>query len=303
MRNEVWPVAVVPRTTLFVPADRPDRIAKAVASGADAVAVDLEDALSEARKQEGRSLAVAALREVTDAAVQLVVRINAVGTPHAEADVAALGPVLDRLTAVLLPKAESRDDVQELSTLLERAETASGVAVGRTRILATTETAAGVLSAREIAAASERVLTLLFGPADLSSELGLTPTAAGAELATARSAVVLAAAAAKVAQPIDGPYLVLDDDEGLETSAVTARRLGFGGKAVLHPAQLPVVARVFAPSDEQIAWARQVDEVFSEAERQGRAAVRLPDGTFVDPPVAHRARSLLRARAAEAGRG
>ena len=296
-------MAGVPRTMLFVPADRPDRIAKAVASGADAVAVDLEDALSEALKEQGRSLAVAALREVPDAAVSLVVRINALGTAHVEADIAALGPVLDRLTAVLLPKAESRQDVEELSALLERAETASGVAVGRTRILATTETAAGVLAAREIASASERVLTLLFGPADLSSELGVTPTAAGAELATARSTVVLAAAAARVAPPMDGPYLVLHDDEGLETSAVTAHRLGFGGKAVLHPAQLPIVARVFAPSDEELAWARQVDEVFSEAERQGRAAVRLPDGTFVDPPVAQRARSLLRAQTAEARRG
>lgn len=296
-------MAGVPRTMLFVPADRPDRIAKAVASGADAVAVDLEDALSEALKEQGRSLAVAALREVPDAAVSLVVRINAIRTPHVEADIAALGPVLDRLTAVLLPKAESRQDVEELSALLERAETASGVAVGRTRILATTETAAGVLAAREIASASERVLTLLFGPADLSSELGVTPTAAGAELATARSTVVLAAAAARVAPPMDGPYLVLHDDEGLETSAVTAHRLGFGGKAVLHPAQLPIVARVFAPSDEELAWARQVDEVFSEAERQGRAAVRLPDGTFVDPPVAQRARSLLRAQTAEARRG
>lgn len=296
-------MAVVPRTLLFVPADRPDRIAKAVASGADAVAVDLEDALSEARKQVGRSLAAAALGDVTDAAVSLVVRVNAIGTPHVAADIAGLTPVLDRLTAVLLPKAESRDDVQELSALLERAETASGVAVGRTRILATTETAAGVLAAREIASASERVLTLLFGPADLSSELGLEPTAAGAELATARSTVVLAAAAARVAQPIDGPHLVLHDDDGLETSALTARRLGFGGKACLHPAQLPIVARVFAPSDEEIAWARQVDQVFSEAERQGHAAVRLPDGTFVDPPVAQRARSLLRAQTAEARRG
>lgn len=296
-------MTVVPRTLLFVPADRQDRIAKAAASGADAVAVDLEDALSEARKDEGRALAVEALHDVVDPAVMLVVRVNAIGTSHVEADVASLCPVLDRLTAVLLPKAESPEDVHELGALLDRAEEASGVRVGRTQILATTETAAGVLAAREIAGASERVLTLLFGPADLSSELGLSPTAEGVELATARSTVVLAAAAAKVAQPIDGPHLVLHDDEGLDTSALTARRLGFGGKAVLHPAQLPVVARVFAPSDEELAWACQVDEVFGEAEKQGRAAVRLPDGTFVDLPVAQRARSLLRAHTGDARRG
>lgn len=284
-----------PRTTLFVPGDRPSRIFKAVASGADAVAVDLEDAVAESVKAQARQTAVATLLDVEDSAASLVVRVNGVRTPHLADDVRALTPLLPRLAALILPMVESAEEVVHLSELLEAAEVDAGVEVGRTRVLATTETAAGITSAREIAAASERVLTLLFGSADLSNELGVQPTADGAELATARSMVVLAAAAAHVRKPIDGPYLVLDDETGLETSTRAARRLGFGGKAVIHPTQLPAVSRVFAPTRDELDWARQVDEAFTEAELEGRSAVRLSDGTFIDYPIAHRARALLAA--------
>lgn len=289
------------RTTLFVPGDRASRIGNAVACGADAVAVDLEDAVAESVKAEARETAVATLLGLDTPGVSVMVRVNGIRTPHVRDDVAALTPLLSRLAAVILPMAESADDVAELSVLLSRAEAEAGVEVGRTRVLATTETASGVLAAREIAGASSRVLTLLFGSADLSNELGVEPTAEGAELATARSTVVLAAASARLPKPLDGPYLVLDDDEGLETSTRTARRLGFGGKAVIHPSQLPTVARAFAPTPEELAWARQVDEAFTEAEREGRSAVRLADGTFIDYPIAYRARTLLGATTPEGG--
>lgn len=287
------------RTTLFVPGDHPSRIGNAVSCGAEAVAVDLEDAVAESVKREARETAVEALLECDTSAVTLMVRVNGVRTPHIGDDVAALAPLLSRLAAVILPMAESADDVRELSEQLRLAEIDGGVEVGRTRVVVTTETAAGILSAREIASASERVLTLLFGSADLSNELGVEPTSEGSELATARSTVVLASAAAHLRKPIDGPYLVLDDEEGLEMSALTARRLGFGGKAVIHPAQLPTVARTFAPTAEQLAWAREVDDAFTAAEREGRSAVRLADGTFIDYPIAYRARALLGAGPAE----
>lgn len=281
------------RTTLFVPGDRPTRIAKALSCGADAVAVDLEDAVAESVKAQARETAVATLLSCDTSAVSLLIRVNGMRTPHVQQDVSALVPVLAGLAAVILPMAESADDVAELSALLGQAERDAGVEVGRTRLLVTTETAAGILSAREIAAASDRVFTLLFGSADLSNELALQPTPEGLEFATARSMVVLAAAAAHLQQPMDGPYLALDDDEGLATSARAARLLGFGGKALIHPAQLPIVARIFAPAVDELAWAHRVDAAFTDAERAGRSAVRLTDGTFVDYPVAHRARALL----------
>lgn len=286
-------MSLTPRTTLFVPGDRPSRIANAVASGADSVTVDLEDAVAESVKDQARMTAIDALLELDTSPVSLMVRVNGMATRHVSNDVLALGPLLSRLAAVILPMTESADEVVAFSELLTQAEADAGVEVGRTRVVATTETAAGVLAAREIAASSARIVTLLFGSADLSNELGVNPTPEGSELATARSMVVLAAAAARVQRPLDGPYLTLDDEPGLEESSVVARRLGFGGKATIHPSQLPTVIRVFSPTAEQLAWARRVDEAFTVAETTGRSAVRLDDGSFIDYPVAYRARALL----------
>jgi citrate lyase subunit beta/citryl-CoA lyase len=286
-------VLQTPRSTLFVPGDRPERIAKALGSGAEAVVVDLEDAVAESVKDQARQLAVRSLTDGHNAAATVLVRCNAVRTPHFTADVAALRPLLGRLGAVVLPMVEGPSDVQFLDEELRAAEEEAGLAPGATRIVPTVETAAGALDARHIAGASPRVLTLLFGSADLSHQLAVTPTAAGDELAVARSLVVLGAAAAGVAAPIDGPYLVLDDDTGLQTSTRRARDLGFGGKAVIHPAQLPTVTRLFRPTEEELSWAREVNAAFLEAEGQGRSAVRLRDGTFIDYPVAQRARALL----------
>lgn len=282
-------------TLLFVPGDRPSRIENAFACGAHGVAVDLEDAVAESAKDAARATAVQALQQVTAGTAAVLVRVNAMTTPHAAADVSALAPILDRVDAVVLPKAESAAEVHLLADLLERAERDRGLEPGATRILATTETAAGVLAATEIAAASARVWTLLFGSADLSNELGVTPTPEGTELLVARSTVVLAAAAAGLTRPLDGPYLRLDDEEGLRVSAAGARGLGFGGKAVIHPAQLATVAHQFAPTEAELAWAAEVSSVFNAAEQQGRGTARLPDGTFIDYPVAHRARAILRA--------
>ena len=157
------------------------------------------------------------------------------------------------------------------------------------------ETARGVLAAREIAEASPRLRTFIFGPADLARELGLELTADGLEQLHARSAIVLAARAAGKEGPVDGPYLKLDDDEGCAVSSAWARRLGFQGKVVLHPRQLPIAAAAFAPGERELAWAREVDRAFAEAEAAGVSSIKLADGTFVDVPVARRAREILRA--------
>lgn len=287
------------RTLLFVPGDRSSRIAKAVSCETDAVAVDLEDAVAEDVKAQARKTAVDVLLELDTSAVSVMVRVNGIRSPHISEDVACLEPLLARLSAVILPKAESPEDVRALAELLDRAERNAGVEAGRTRVLATAETAAGVLEARHIAA-SDRMLTLLFGSADLAAQLQVVPTPDGCELLHARSAVVLAAAAAGLPRPLDGPYLNFDDAEGLEQSARSARHLGFGGKAVIHPSQLSTVRSTFAPTAEELIWARAVDQAFSQGEREGKAAVRLADGTFIDYPIARRARALL-ARASSDG--
>lgn len=281
------------RTLLFVPGDRPDRVPKAAAAGADAIVVDLEDAVALSRKDAARQAVAESLAALPAGGPVVTVRINAVDTGLAEADVAALEPVLGRVDLVIVPMSSTPDAVRAAADLLGRAEQRAGLEQGRTRIIPLVETARGIVAARDVAAADERVHTLAFGPADLSRELGVTPTADGEELFVARCQLVLAAAAAGRPQPIDGPHLDLDDADGLARSAAKARRLGFGGKQVLHPRQVPVVASAFAPTAEELRWARRVDEAFREAEAAGVSSIRLDDGTFVDYPIAHRARALL----------
>jgi citrate lyase subunit beta/citryl-CoA lyase len=286
------------RTLLFVPGDRPDRIPKAAAAGADGIAVDLEDAVALSRKEEARQAVAETLPGLPADGPVVAVRINGVDSAFAEADVAALEPVLGRVDLVIVPMCSTPDAVHAVAALLDAAEARAGLEPGRTGIVPLVETAAGIADARAVASADPRVRTLTFGPADLSRELGVTPTADGEELFVARSQLVLATAAAGRPKPIDGPHLDLDDADGLARAAARARRLGFGGKQVLHPRQIPVVAAAFAPTAEELDRARRIDEAFREAEAAGVSSIRLDDGTFVDYPIAHRARALLAEAAA-----
>jgi citrate lyase subunit beta/citryl-CoA lyase len=281
------------RTLLFVPGDRPDRIAKAVGSAADGVAIDLEDAVALSRKNAARAGAVSALHELpADGSPMICVRINAVDSGLAEDDVAALEPVLPKINLVIVPMSADAEGIRQAADLLARAEESADVD-RRIGIVPLVETAAGVLDARVIATAHERVHTLAFGPADLSRELGVTPTADGDEFLFARSQLVLAAAAAHCPPPIDGPYLDLADQDGLGRSARRARALGFGGKQVIHPSQIAPVAGAFAATAAEIDWAHAVDAAFTAAEADGVSSIRLADGTFIDYPIARRARAIL----------
>ncbi|WP_219419189.1 HpcH/HpaI aldolase/citrate lyase family protein [Pseudonocardia nigra] len=278
------------RAVLFVPGDRPDRIAKACASHADAVAVDLEDAVTEQAKERARISAVAAIGSAPPRA-GLLLRVNPSDGPWFTADVAAAAEVLPRLVGVLLPKAEDPDEVRRLGDLLAAAERSAGLPVGRTAVLPIVETPRGVLAAPAVAAASDRVATLLFGTLDLAACLGVTPTVEGRELLHARSQVVLATAAAGLPGPIDGPHAALDDVDGLVRSSAAARDLGFRGRVVLHPRQIEPVQAAFSPSEAELDRARAI---LAAREAAGDAgAFRLADGTFVDRPVLLRAAALL----------
>jgi citrate lyase subunit beta/citryl-CoA lyase len=271
---------------LFVPADRPDRIRMAGSRGSDAVVIDLEDAVAPGSKERARSAAAAELGRGLHGPV--MVRVNAVDCGELEPDIAELGSVWPRVDAVLLPKAAGAADVIELDRLLTKTVGETGPAV-----IPIVETAAGVFEARALASATSRVVTLLFGPADLSAELGVEPTPEGRELVHARSQVVLATAAAGIEAPLDGPHLILGDADGLARAARSARELGFGGKAVIHPEQIPVVHAEFAPRPAEVAWAERVITAAAAAGSRGAGVVRLADGTFVDEPILRRARAIL----------
>ncbi|GAA4871261.1 CoA ester lyase [Pseudonocardia benzenivorans] len=274
------------RSVLFVPADRTDRVQSAPRRGADAVVADLEDAVAPDAKPAAREGLVELLRD-SRIDGRVMVRVNAADTPWFADDVAALAPVLGALEALVLPKA-SPAAAAELDRLLTTHSAPDGL-----QVLAIAETAAGILDARATGAASARVTTMMFGVADLSAELGVTVTAEGSELAHARAHLVLASAAAGLLPPLDGPYLTLDDPEGLARSVRTARELGFGGKATIHPAQIPAVHAEFTPDARALARAREIVAAHEAAQSSGSGVARLADGTFIDEPVARRARDLL----------
>jgi citrate lyase subunit beta/citryl-CoA lyase len=274
------------RTALFAPGDRPDRVKKALRGQADAVVIDLEDAVATSEKETARDLVTQTLDTAVSGSVPaLYIRVNAVDTPWFEDDLDACRAVGRSLHGVVLPKAAAAADVLRVVQGLKNLD--------HLRVLPIVESAEGVLNAYAVAASSDRVETLLFGAADLSTELRVQTTPDGDELLLARSQVVLAAAAAGRRRPLDGPYLRLDDVAGLQRSSAHAKRLGFGGKAVIHPAQLAPVTAAFTPADIEVDWARRVHEAFARAEAAGQGSIRLDDGTFVDYPVARRARSIL----------
>ncbi|WP_030831257.1 HpcH/HpaI aldolase/citrate lyase family protein [Streptomyces hygroscopicus] len=271
------------RTLLFVPGDRPERFAKAAASGADGVLVDLEDAVAPGAKTVAREAAVRWLGTHDG-----FVRINAADTPWHAADLAALTGAR-RLRGVVLPKSSTADGVAGVLRRLP-----AGVPV-----LALVESALGVREAAAIAQVPG-VARLLFGSVDLALDMDLVPSEPDEpELLWARSALVVASRAAGLPAPLDGVHTQLDDEAGLAAAARRSRGLGFGGRLCVHPRQVGVVHRAWLPTDAELEWARRV--VRAAGNRDG-AAVRV-DGQMIDRPRLRRARSLLGAhRATPPGR-
>jgi len=264
---------VLPCAYLFVPADRPERFAKARASGADAVIVDLEDAVAPEAKASARDALAAAL----DASAPLVVRINAAGTPWFEDDLELCRH--PGVAAVMLPKAEGIDAV---CTVVE---------ITYKDVLPIIESARGLREIHSIASVPG-VIRLAFGSVDLALDLGIdcAPDGAESELLAFRSQVVLASRLAGLAAPVDGVSTAIEDLQRLQADTERSRRLGFGAKLCIHPKQLAIVQAVFTPTSERLDWARRVCKAFETA---GGSAVAV-DSQMVDLPVYRRAQAVLR---------
>lgn len=248
---------------LFVPGDRPERFAKAATSGTDAVILDLEDAVASASKNTARGLLVS---DFTD--LPVLVRINGYGSAWHDADLAAVAS-LD-IAAVVMPKAED-------PTICSAVSDATGKPV-----IALIESAAGLVNARAIAATAG-VARLAFGSVDFCADLGCEHLQD--VLLPARSELVLASRLAGIAAPIDGVTVQLDDLAICKAHASHARALGMTGKLCIHPKQIQAVMQAFAPTHEEITWARRV-----LASDDGAVSV---DGAMVDEPVRIRARAIL----------
>jgi citrate lyase subunit beta/citryl-CoA lyase len=259
---------VLPVAPLFVPASRPDRFRKAAASGADAVILDLEDAIAPEDKERARE---AVVEHAAGLGLPVIVRVNAVDTPWHDADIAAL--VRLEGVALMLPKTERPQDI---AAVVRR--------IGRDcPIIALIETAAGLSRLHDILP-SNGVVMAAFGSVDFSVDIGCAHERL--PLLTARGEIVWRSRAAGRAAPLDGVTTALDDEMSLEADLKHATEMGFGGKLAIHPKQIDAIHHAFTPDDGTVAWARKVLEASSSG-----SAARL-EGEMIDRPVVERARRI-----------
>ena len=273
------------RSLLFAPGNRPELVGKFPRYPADAFAIDLEDAVPEAEKDEARRALpaiVASLREQKLSA-QLFIRTNASRSRHAEADLAAALEM--SVDGVMMPKLESVNELKKFAAQIDR----SGRGV---QLIGVIETARGVLNAETLAAVPHSHLTALaFGAEDFMTDLGGQRTPEGLEVLYARSRVVLAARAAAL-QALDLVFVNIRDDEGFRRDAQVGRQLGYSGKMCIVPRQVETANVVFSPSAEEIERARRLLDAYDNAQADGRGVFEF-EGAMVDEPILKRARGIL----------
>jgi citrate lyase subunit beta/citryl-CoA lyase len=285
------------RSLMFVPGHRARMVQRALglgefaASALDVAILDLEDGVPPDEKDRARAAIASALGMSSNGdGPARYVRVNA--DPAArDADLAAV--LRAGLDGIVAPKIDRPDEVTTIARDLDEREDAVGIARGSIRLVPSIESAQGLLHAPAIAAASGRVIALLFGAEDFANDLGLPAEREGeaAELLYARSAVVVAAVAAR-RQVVDGIWPDVSDEAGLRRDALQARRLGFTGKSLIHPGQIETINEVFSPSADEVSYARRVIDAFEGAQRKGEGAVAL-DGKMLDQPIVERARRTL----------
>jgi citrate lyase subunit beta/citryl-CoA lyase len=279
------------RSLLFAPGNHPRRIERVGEFGADAIVLDLEDAVADGEKDVARSMVREALPTYADTTV-VVVRANSDDSGRLEDDVAAVAQL--GLDAVMVPKIERIETLQRVDAMLTVLERERGLELGRIRLLGLVETARGLVRCEEIAAsAPARLVTIVFGLGDFTVDVGVDVTPGGTELLYARSKVVVAARAAGLRAPLDGPYLDLRNLSGLVEDCERSRLLGFQGRVVVYPDHVVPAqeAYSFLPPVE-VERCRRIVSAFEEAEAKGLASIQV-DGRFVDYPLYHRARHKL----------
>lgn len=285
------------RSMLFTPGHRRDMVEKAARSGADAVIVDLEDAVSLSNKP----LARANLDDLPLSPVPYYVRTNAADTGLLWDDVGAAGAA--DVNGIVVPKAEDPQVIRDIDGALSDLERSSNKPEGSLTVIPLIESALGVRLTYEIALASSRVDCVMFGggeEGDLVADLGAEWTPEGTGLMHARSEVLLSSRAAGVPYPMEAVFMDFRDLDALRVESEIARTLGYVGKVAIHPAQVPVINDVFTPSSELVAHHRKILAAFEEAEAAGEASIAV-DGKMVDYAVARVARSVI-ARAEAAAR-
>ncbi len=274
---------------LFAPGNHPRKVEKVFGVGADAVILDLEDAVAIDEKVAARQAVLEALKKPRPC--KGYVRVNALDTPFCYGDLlAVVGRWLD---GVVLPKAESAAHALTVDWLLTQLERERDLPAGGIDLIPIIETGRGVAAVKEIAGSGPRVKRLAFGAADYTRDIGMRWTLEEGELAPTRAAIVLASRVAGIESPIDTPFLhVGKHRDSLHRTTELARDIGFQGKLCIHPEQIDPVNQVFTPTEKEIAGARKIVEAFAAAEAGGSASIQV-DGQFVDYPIVEKAKRTL----------
>ncbi|CAM30219.1 TPA: citrate (pro-3S)-lyase subunit beta [Streptococcus pyogenes] len=276
------------RTMMFVPGANAAMLRDAPLFGADSVMFDLEDSVSLKEKDTSRALVHFALKTFDYSSVETVVRVNGLDSCGA-LDIEAV--VLAGVNVIRLPKTETAQDIVDVEAVIERVERENGIEVGRTRMMAAIESAEGVLNAREIAKASKRLIGIALGAEDYVTNMKTRRYPDGQELFFARSMILHAARAAGIAA-IDTVYSDVNNTEGFQNEVRMIKQLGFDGKSVISPRQIPLVNEIYTPTKKEIDHAKQVIWAIREAESKGSGVISL-NGKMVDKPIVERAERVI----------
>jgi citrate lyase subunit beta/citryl-CoA lyase len=276
------------RSYLFAPGNHERRVAKVFTVGADAVILDLEDAVAVTEKEAARESVLAALRKPRGC--KAYVRINSFDTRWCFDDLSAVvGPWLD---GIVVPKAESGEQLRAVALRISDLEKRAGMNAGHCDLMALIETAQGVLQAAEIAKSTSRLARLAFGGGDYTNDLNLEWTADERELDFARATLTHVSRVAGLEPPVDTVVIEVKDTARFRQSAMNGKRMGFTGKLCIHPDQVAPCNEAFSPTADEVERARQIVRAFEEAEAQGSASIQV-NGQFVDYPIVFKAQRIL----------
>lgn len=276
------------RTMMFVPGANAAMLRDAPLYGADSIMFDLEDSVSLKEKDTSRALVHFALKTFDYSQVETVVRVNGLDTVGA-LDIEAV--VLAGVDVIRLPKTETAQDIVDVEAVIERVERENGIEIGRTKMMAAIESAEGVLNAAAIAKASDRLIGIALGAEDYVTNMKTRRHPDGQELFFARSMILHAARAAGIAA-IDTVYSDVNNTEGFQNEVRTIKQLGFDGKSVINPRQIPLVNEIYAPTEKEIQNAKEVIWAIREAESKGSGVISLK-GKMVDKPIVERAKRVI----------
>ncbi|MBU3217314.1 CoA ester lyase [Clostridium estertheticum] len=276
------------RTMLFMPGNNSGMLQNAGILGADSIILDLEDAVSLTEKDSARILVKEAIKNVDYNNVEVVVRVNPFTTEYSQKDIDVIARV--KPDALMIPKA-TEEELVAIDEILTKIEIQEDFSNGSIKLIPIVETAYGVENVYNIIKSSKRVVAVLLGGEDLTSDLGIKRTKEGEEIFYARNRVAIACKAMKI-DSIDTPFTDTNDFEGLAKDTVRAKSLGLTGKAAINPRQIDLIHSVFAPTQEEIKHAKRVLAAMIEAEKDGKGVFSL-DGKMVDAPVINRAKNTV----------